>query len=113
MKPAEIYDLLCKGQSVSFAIADRKQFNVLRVSLHRHHKLMVDIGGTEDSLCASYDNNTCKATFHLGPRVKQNNWTILLEESTDDGTEIHGPLAKGDGKGGSVHYLPNARRKSS
>jgi hypothetical protein len=78
----EIYMLLFAGETVKIPVADRKEFESLRVMLHREHQTAWALEMTNDSLCGSYDKENQIASYWLGKArtLKRKDWKILPDE---------------------------------
>ena len=76
--------MLFAGQRLTIQVGTRKEFDTLRVLLHREHQTPAAIGLSDDSLCSRYDPEKETGEFWLGEaRMKRKkSWNIV-----DDGSE--------------------------
>lgn len=66
----EFYLSLIAGNQVKVSVSGAEEFNSIRTSLHRYHRLVREIGGSELSLLADLTGQ--EALFRLGtPRRKR------------------------------------------
>ena len=85
----EIYNTLFAGKKLEIRLANKREYESLRVALHKAHqtpRLILEI--TDDSLCASFDATQGVGTFWLGaPRqaMKKASFEILKESEIDNG----------------------------
>lgn len=67
----DIYEQLFTGERLAIRLATRKEFDSLRVALHKHHQHARDLLElTTESLCASYDAAQGLGTFWLGAPLR-------------------------------------------
>ena len=64
----EFYTALLEGHTVKVQVQDSREFETIRTTLHRYHRSVVDIGGSEHSLLANLNGQ--EASFRLGPRKR-------------------------------------------
>lgn len=114
MQTSKLYILILDNKRITLPLRDKKAFEVLRTALHRHHRTMVEIGGSSLSIIGIWNADAEKGTFYLGiKRNCQKEYTVEIVEETEkeEDAEIRRSLAPNSSKGDGFHYLPNSGSK--
>lgn len=78
------YTAILAGNTVKIAVSNASEFNTIRTSLHRYHRLVREIGGSELSLLATLDGQ--EASYCLGERKHtRKEYAFTIEEH---GTQV-------------------------
>ena len=82
----DIYDLLFSGEKVTIAFSSWRAAENLRIGLQKHHRMLVSVDLTADSLCFSWDKKEMQGTYWLGSprRVAATEFTIVSHEPVSE-----------------------------
>lgn len=85
----ELYKKLFGGERVKVGgVGSKKEYEVLRVMLHKEHQISTMLDMSNESLCGIWHSDAFVAEFWLGPsrRQKVRQWEVVSDETRTDKT---------------------------